>query len=281
MFAPGKQILGLVSPCRCLSPQIWNLRLDVSPVISVLSWVQEKLSVCFFVPVFLVVSVAAMLFPALSTSKVKLEVPTAFWGLFYFQGMTLGQEIKKRQFCPPFFSFLQPPQHKGILRSASSIFSHFSNSTIFHSPLPISLFECLFTRIVSVGLVGWMCVHVSISHFRYVFIFASYGLLVDRHRAPPSPWRSLAFTRGAPLLPAAQLWFGEEVLTASSAQAREWRWSIHTSGSYRWKAETLMALLSLSSSSAHILRSTSALTHAQTPISSQTAIQNDLLTFPW
>lgn len=47
-------------------------------MISVLSWVQEKLSVCFFVPVFLVVSVAAMLFPALSTSKVKLEVPTAF-----------------------------------------------------------------------------------------------------------------------------------------------------------------------------------------------------------
>lgn len=42
---------------------------------------------------------------------------------------------------------------------------------------------------------GWLnvCVHVRISHFCYVFIFASYVLLVVGHNVPPSPegsWRT-------------------------------------------------------------------------------------------
>lgn len=89
VFAPGKQILGLVSPCRCLSLSIFEfgcLPCDLGSFTG-----SGKVVSFFFVPVFPVVDVAAMLFPTLYIFKGGNENRE----LLYFQGMALGQGIKR------------------------------------------------------------------------------------------------------------------------------------------------------------------------------------------
>lgn len=256
-----------------VSSQIWDLRSNVGSVTSALLWVQEKLSdffVCFGFGVFFGASISCFKcgLNALSSSS-------------YFQGETGSANSFLRVVRFPKHFFRTRNQEEGILPSLLLLFllplntrASWGQLLLFSVTLviplslsffsPISLFGC----IVSVGLVVWMCMCTSLP---VIFITSLFCLVTDgcslgtmHPLLHEGPWHS---PRGAQLLFATRLWFGEEVLTASSAQAGEWRWSIHTSGSYRWKAKVLMALMSLSSSSARIMRRANACTHAQTPLS--------------
>lgn len=222
---------------------------------SVLSRVQKKLSGRFFVPVFLI-SVAATLFPALYVSKVKLEIPTAFWELLYFQGR-IFKTRNKRKFCLPFLSsFLIPLDTREfwgqllvfpvtlVTPTISLIFSHFLVS--------------VFIGMYAFCWLGWLnvCAHAP----SVIFVVCLFLLVVccwesgTKHHLlheVPGKHRKKPYLLGTEV-PAAGC-EGSGGVDCFFCTTRERRWSIHTSQSYRQKAEPSVALLSLSSSCARIL----------------------------